>query len=119
MFDHVQLNVADIGKSTRFYAAILEALGFKQLSRDDASASFGVENGPVLYLSRATGSASTGLHIALRARDHGAIDRFHSSGLSAGGRDNGKPGLRKDYSPTYYAAFLIDPDGNNVEAVCA
>jgi predicted lactoylglutathione lyase len=53
----------------------------------------------------------------LRARDHGAIDQFHASGVSAGGRDNGKPGPRKDYSATYYAAFLIDPDGNNIEAV--
>jgi catechol 2,3-dioxygenase-like lactoylglutathione lyase family enzyme len=56
--------------------------------------------------------------VALRAADRRAVERFHAQGLKAGGRDNGAPGLRPDYSPTYYAAFLIDPDGNNVEAVC-
>ena len=60
----------------------------------------------------------TKIHIALHAADRRSVDRFHAAGLEAGGRDNGKPGLRTDYSPTYYAAFLLDPDGNNVEAVC-
>ena len=60
----------------------------------------------------------TGAHVAFRAPDHAAIKKFHAEGLKAGGRDNGEAGHRKDYSPTYYAAFLIDPDGNNVEAVC-
>ena len=59
-----------------------------------------------------------GAHVAFRARDHAAIKKFHTEGLKAGGRDNGGAGPRADYSPTYYAAFLIDPDGNNVEAVC-
>ena len=58
-------------------------------------------------------------HVAFRAPDHAAIKRFHAEGLKAGGRDNGGAGPRADYSPTYFAAFLIDPDGNNVEAVCA
>ena len=58
------------------------------------------------------------MHVAFRAADRAAVDRFHKDGLEAGGRDNGKPGLRADYSPNYYAAFLLDPDGNNVEAVC-
>ena len=57
-------------------------------------------------------------HVAFRAKDHAAIKKFHAEGLKAGGRDNGGAGPRADYSPTYYAAFLIDPDGNNVEAVC-
>ena len=64
------------------------------------------------------GDAGTGAHIAFRAPDHAAIGKFHSEGVKAGGRDHGAPGPRKDYSPTYFAAFLIDPDGNNVEAVC-
>jgi catechol 2,3-dioxygenase-like lactoylglutathione lyase family enzyme len=58
------------------------------------------------------------VHVAFRAPNRKAVDRFHAAGLKAGGRDNGAPGVRPDYSPTYYAAFLIDPDGNNVEAVC-
>jgi catechol 2,3-dioxygenase-like lactoylglutathione lyase family enzyme len=62
--------------------------------------------------------AKGGAHVAFRAADHRSVDRFYAAGLAAGGRDNGKPGLRPDYSPTYYAAFLVDPDGNNVEAVC-
>ena len=62
--------------------------------------------------------AGTGAHVAFRAPDHAAIRKFHAEGLKAGGRDNGGAGPRADYSPTYYAAFLIDPDGNNVEAVC-
>jgi catechol 2,3-dioxygenase-like lactoylglutathione lyase family enzyme len=58
------------------------------------------------------------VHVAFRASDHTAVDHFHRAGLEAGGRDHGGPGLRTDYSPNYYAAFLLDPDGNNVEAVC-
>jgi len=58
------------------------------------------------------------MHVAFAAPDRAAVDRFHAEGLKTGGRDNGRPGLRADYGPKYYAAFLIDPDGNNVEAVC-
>ena len=64
------------------------------------------------------GRAAEGAHIAFRAPDHAAIAKFHAAGMKAGGRDNGAAGPREDYSPTYFAAFLIDPDGNNVEAVC-
>ena len=74
--------------------------------------------GVALWLYLHQGDANTGAHIAFRAPDHAAIGKFHSEGVKAGGRDNGEPGPRKDYSPTYFAAFLIDPDGNNVEAVC-
>lgn len=67
----------------------------------------------------AGGAASTpGVHIAFNAQSRAAVDRFHAAGLAAGGRDNGAPGVRADYAPTYYAAFLIDPAGNNIEAVC-
>jgi catechol 2,3-dioxygenase-like lactoylglutathione lyase family enzyme len=69
------------------------------------------------YGSIGTGGAG-GAHIAFRASEHAAIEKFHAEGMKAGGRDNGGAGLRTDYSPTYFAAFLIDPDGNNVEAVC-
>ena len=73
---------------------------------------------PALWLHLHEGKANTGAHVAFRAPDHAAIKKFHAEGLKAGGRDNGAAGPRKDYSPSYYAAFLIDPDGNNVEAVC-
>ena len=73
---------------------------------------------PALWLTLEKGSKGRGAHVAFRAPDHAAVDRFYQDGLKAGGRDNGPPGLRKDYSPKYYAAFLFDPDGNNIEAVC-
>jgi catechol 2,3-dioxygenase-like lactoylglutathione lyase family enzyme len=63
-------------------------------------------------------ATNSGVHVAFRAPDRAAIDTFHQAGLKAGGRDNGSPGLRRGYGPNYYAAFLLDPDGNNVEAVC-
>ena len=71
---------------------------------------------PALWLYASKTASKT--HVAFRAADRATVDRFHQRGTAAGGRDNGKPGVRADYAPTYYAAFLIDPDGNNVEAVC-
>ena len=112
MYDHIGLKVKDIDASIRFYEAALAPLGFV---RDGSG--FGPKGAPGLWLYEGGGkSAST--HVAFKAKDHGAVDRFYKAGVSAGGKDNGAPGLRADYSPTYYAAFLIDPDGNNVEAVC-
>lgn len=78
----------------------------------------GPEDEPGLWSYRAEGAVGPGTHVAFRAPDRASVDQFHRRGLAAGGKDNGKPGLRTDYGPTYYAAFLIDPDGNNVEAVC-
>ena len=116
MYDHIGLNVKDVAASVRFYRAAVAALGHELCSSDDASASFGPRGEPALYLGK--GASGPGVHVALRAPDRAAVDRFHAAGLRAGGRDNGRPGLRADYGPTYYAAFLLDPDGNNVEAVC-
>src|SRR5262249_42222658 len=104
--------------SVNFYGAILPALGYALCSRDQAGASFGQQGKPALWLHSAPGSPPGGCHVAFSAGDRASVDRFHSQGLKVGGRDNGQPGLRADYSPTYYAAFLLDPDGNNVEAVC-
>jgi len=118
MFDHIGLRVADLDASVRFYTAALAPLGYELCSRDDAGAGIGPKGAPALWLHLHEGTAGTGAHIAFRAGDHAAIRQFHGEGLKAGGRDNGGAGPRADYSPTYYAAFLIDPDGNNVEAVC-
>jgi catechol 2,3-dioxygenase-like lactoylglutathione lyase family enzyme len=118
MYDHIGLRVNDIDASVRFYEAALKPLGHQVASRDEASAGLGPKDAPALWLTLEKGAKARGTHVAFRASDRGAVDRFHKEGLKAGGRDNGPPGLRKDYSPTYYAAFLIDPDGNNVEAVC-
>jgi catechol 2,3-dioxygenase-like lactoylglutathione lyase family enzyme len=116
MYDHVGLKVKDVDTAVRFYKAALEPLGHVLGSRDPEGASFGPPGEPALWLYRASRNGSDA-HIAFRAPDRNAVDRFHAAGLKAGGRDNGKPGLRADYGPTYYAAFLLDPDGNNVEAV--
>lgn len=118
MFDHIGLKVKDVDASVRFYAAALEGIGYVLCSQDADGAGFGPPEEPVLWLYRTRGATGPGTHVALRAADRAAVDRFHAAGLEAGGRDNGRPGPRADYSPTYYAAFLLDPDGNNVEAVC-
>ena len=118
MYDHIGLKVQDIEASVSFYSAALAALGYELCSRDDAGAGFGPKGEPALWLYDVKGAAGQGAHVAFRAGDRAAVDRFHKAGLKAGGRDHGRPGLRSDYSPTYYAAFLLDPDGNNIEAVC-
>jgi catechol 2,3-dioxygenase-like lactoylglutathione lyase family enzyme len=118
MYDHVGLKVKDLKASVDFYTAALVPLGHMLCSRDDSSASFGPKDHPELFLHAEDDAGGCTVHLALRAPDRKVVDRFHKQGLSAGGRDNGEPGIRADYSPNYYAAFLIDPDGNNVEAVC-
>src|SRR5947209_20256942 len=118
MYDHVGLKVKDLDASVRFYGAALAPLGYGLASRDQSGAGFGPPGAPALWLYGPEVSPGPGLHVAFRAADRAAVDRFHAGGLGAGGRDHGRPGPRADYGPTYYAAFLLDPDGNNVEAVC-
>jgi catechol 2,3-dioxygenase-like lactoylglutathione lyase family enzyme len=123
MYDHIGLHVKDLAQSVRFYEAALKGLGHVLCSQDASGAGFGPEGAPALWLyadkgTKAARSSNDGVHIAFAAKDRAAVDRFYKDGIKAGGGDNGKPGLRADYSPKYYAAFLVDPDGNNVEAVC-
>lgn len=115
-YDHIGLKVKDLDAAVRFYKAALEPLGHVLDSHEAAYAGLGPKGAPALWLYKEAGSSGT--HVAFRAPNRQAVERFHAAGLQAGGRDNGQPGLRKDYSPSYYAAFLLDPDGNNVEAVC-
>ena len=118
MYDHIGLKVGDLGASVRFYAAALSPLGHVVCLHDEDIAALGRKDAPAFWLHRARGPIDCGVHVAFRAADHAAVDRFHAAGLETGGRDNGGPGIRADYSPNYYAAFLLDPDGNNIEAVC-
>jgi catechol 2,3-dioxygenase-like lactoylglutathione lyase family enzyme len=117
MFDHVSIKVADFRKSLAFYRSALAPLGFVAQHVDDAgrSAGFGPEGAVGLWI--AEGSPGSSAHIAFASAGRAAVSRFHEAALRAGGKDNGKPGVRADYAPTYYAAFVLDPDGNNVEAV--
>lgn len=116
MFDHVGLRVRDLEKAAKLYAAMLAPLGHVPGARGEGYAGFGPQGRPALWLHLAKEKA--GNHIALTAPSRAAVDEFYRNGLKAGAKDNGRPGLRTDYSPNYYAAFLVDFDGNNVEAVC-
>jgi len=118
MYDHIGLKVKKLDASVSFYEAALKPLGYVLCSRDDSGAGFGPKGEPGLWLYASKDGNGAGAHVAFRAADHAAIKKFHAEGLKAGGRDNGGAGPRADYSPTYFAAFLLDPDGNNVEAVC-
>jgi catechol 2,3-dioxygenase-like lactoylglutathione lyase family enzyme len=119
MYDHIGLKVQDIDASARFFGAVLGALGHVAGPQDASAASFGPEGEAALWIyPLEEGPQGPGIHLAFRAPTRAAVNQFHAAGLRAGGRDNGAPGPRPDYSPTYYAAFLVDPDGNNVEAVC-
>jgi catechol 2,3-dioxygenase-like lactoylglutathione lyase family enzyme len=119
MFDHIGLKVKDLDASVRFYEAALAPFGHVVSSRDDSSAALGPSGGAAgLWLYAMKEAKERPVHVAFQAADRTAVDRFYKAGLKAGGDDHGKPGLRADYGPKYYAAFLLDPDGNNVEAVC-
>ena len=120
MFSHLGLHVRDLSKSTQFYEAALAPLGFVVGTRDETSVSFGPPGAAALFLyqGKAKASAGPGAHVAFTAPGRSHVMQFHERGLAAGGKDNGAPGVRADYAENYYAAFLIDPDGNNLEAVC-
>jgi catechol 2,3-dioxygenase-like lactoylglutathione lyase family enzyme len=110
MFDHVHLRVRDLRASARFYTLVLTPLGFERTTDGDELIEFGA-----LSLSQEEPLAAP-LHFAFLARTRAAVDAFHRAGIEAGYRDNGAPGIR-DYASDYYAAYLLDPDGHNVEAV--
>ena len=118
MFHHIQISVRDFAKSLRFYTEALKPLGFVPQGVDEAgrSAGFGPPGAAAFYIGVGTPSKGP-VHIAFQAPDQKAIAAFHRAALAAGGKDHGAPGPRTDYRPTYHAAFVLDPDGNNVEAV--
>jgi len=116
MFDHIGLRVKDLDAAVRLYTAMLAPLGHVPGASDETYAGFGPKDKPALWLHR--DKKGGGAHVALRASDRATVDKFHAAGLKAGAKDNGAPGIRSDYAPNYYGAFLLDADGNNVEAVC-
>jgi catechol 2,3-dioxygenase-like lactoylglutathione lyase family enzyme len=117
MFDHVSIKVARFSKSFAFYQAALAPLGMVPQFVDEAgkSCGFGPEGSVILWI--AEGKPASHVHIAFKREKRAGVGRFHEAALAAGGKNNGAPGPRPDYSDTYYAAFVLDPDGNNIEAV--
>jgi catechol 2,3-dioxygenase-like lactoylglutathione lyase family enzyme len=122
--DHTGLSVADMAAAKKFYAAALAPLGMAIRLEFPASVTGGVdvcgigpEGRPFFWLA-ASGRQTPRFHIAFRAEDRAQVDAFYKAAIAAGGKDNGPPGLRTMYHPTYYGAFVLDPEGHNIEAVC-
>ncbi len=125
MLDHVSITVSDIATAERFYDAVMAALGISKVGARADWLGYGERARPEhpdrTYLSIRLGDppgTANNRHWCFKARDREAVDTFWRLGIAAGGRDDGRPGVREAYHPHYYAAFLRDPDGNRVEAVC-
>ena len=116
MLDHISLRVGDMMRATEFYRAALAPVGYKVAMEFPNFVGMGDEGMPDFWITP-TDKAGSGTHIAFRT-DRARVDAFHAAALAAGGVDNGAPGVRTDYHPHYYAAFVIDPEGNNIEVVC-
>jgi len=121
MIDHISLGVRDIAKTKRFYDAALKPLGYTCLSEGAGSLGYGRE-AVALWISATErpvpADEQSGLHVCFTAPTRKSVEAFHAAALRSGGHDNGKPGVRKDYGPDYYAAFVVDPDGYRLEAYC-
>ena len=117
MLDHIIITVSDYEASKKFYLAALEPLGYAMIMEFGPAGGFGVGGKPDFWIKE--GDALTpAMHIAFGSEDRPTVDRFYRAAMSAGGKNNGPPGLRPDYHLNYYGAFVFDPDGNNIEAVC-
>jgi catechol 2,3-dioxygenase-like lactoylglutathione lyase family enzyme len=125
MIDHVGFPVSDYERSKVFYAKALAPLGYvlvmevggEQTESKAPAAGFGADGKPDFWIGGEGGLRGI-LHIAIATKDRAAVGAFHRAALAAGGKDNGAPGLRPQYHPNYYGAFVLDPDGHNIEAVC-
>jgi catechol 2,3-dioxygenase-like lactoylglutathione lyase family enzyme len=121
MLDHISIGVRDIKRARGFYDAALKPLGYACVGDYGTTLGYGAAQA-ALWVNEAKKPVppdpDSGLHICFAAPTRAAVDAFHAAALKAGGRDNGKPGLRADYGPNYYAAFVVDPDGYRLEAYC-
>ncbi|MBS1020249.1 VOC family protein [Gluconobacter cerinus] len=125
VINHIEIGVADVDASRRFYEAVLAPLGLSLVISVDpaltilgtARYGFGRDGYPSFWIHGETG-AGRSIHISFTAISYDRVDSFHAVALANGGSDNGSPGIRTRYHPRYYAAFVLDPDGNNIEAVC-
>jgi catechol 2,3-dioxygenase-like lactoylglutathione lyase family enzyme len=123
MIDHLGFSVADYERSKRFYLAALAPLGYalvmevRQSEHDAPAAGFGAGGKPDFWIG-GEGALNKPVHVAMTAKTRAMVDAFYEAAMAAGGKDNGAPGLRPHYHLNYYGAFVLDPDGNNIEAVC-
>ena len=118
MLDHVTIGVSRLNHAREFYDRALRPLGIRRLYADGETFSgYGADKKAFFWIG-ARAAVTTGAHVAFTAPDRAAVDAFHAAALAAGGRDNGAPGLRPHYHHHYYGAFVLDPDGHNIEAVC-
>ncbi|MFH7027009.1 MAG: VOC family protein [Heteroscytonema crispum UTEX LB 1556] len=122
MFDHLSLGVSNLQRSIEFYDAALAPLGIKRLFNLPYVAAYGSDTRPMFWIGNRGDltqiQPSPGFHLAFTASDRPAVDEFYQQAIALGAKDDGKPGLREQYHPNYYAAFIIDPDGYRIEAVC-
>ena len=117
MLDHISLGTSDLARSRAFYEAALAPLGIGVVMEfGDFACGMGSQGKPYFWITSRERSGP--LHVAFAAPDRATVDAFHAAALAAGGTDNGAPGVREHYHPSYYGAFVLDPDGNNIEAVC-
>jgi catechol 2,3-dioxygenase-like lactoylglutathione lyase family enzyme len=116
MIDHLGLQVSDLERSKAFYAKALQPLGYGVIMEFPGAVGLGAQGKPDFWI----GPGETGgrAHVAFVSPDRKTVDAFHAAAMAAGGKDNGGPGLRPQYHANYYGAFVFDPDGNNIEAVC-
>jgi len=118
MLDHVTIGVGDLDRAKAFYDRALRPLGIERLYAEGTDfAGYGANRKAFFWIGLRA-DPQTGAHIAFASPDRATVDAFHAAALAAGGRDNGKPGLRPHYHANYYGAFVLDPDGHNIEAVC-
>jgi catechol 2,3-dioxygenase-like lactoylglutathione lyase family enzyme len=114
---HVAVNVTDWEAAKQFYAAVLGLLGYRIVYEEEGALAYYADAGG-LDFGIGRRDPAGGAHVAFDCPDRETVDRFHANGLAAGGRENGAPGIRAHYDANYYAAYVLDPDGNNIEAVC-
>ena len=121
MIDHLSIGVRDVARAKQFYDAALAPLGYTCLSAGESSLGYGRDAAALWVIAAERPVAAddkSGLHVCFGAPTRKSVDAFHAAAIAAGGKDNGKPGLRADYGDSYYAAFVVDPDGYRLEAYC-
>jgi catechol 2,3-dioxygenase-like lactoylglutathione lyase family enzyme len=125
MIDHIGMPVRDIAKATAFYLKALKPLGIglimevpAELTGNGPAVGFGAEGKPFFWIGEGPVAEGSHVHVAFAASSRAGVDAFYQAAVAAGGKDNGAPGLRPHYHANYYGAFVLDPDGNNIEAVC-